>query len=531
MAATWLGLCAACATPVMAQTTGRTEKAWFIQEYRVEGAKKLPRLAVEEAVYPFLGPDRTAEDVELARASLEKAYADAGYQTVGVQIPEQTPGGVVRLLVIERPIGRLRVRDARYSQPSRLKEMAPSVAEGKVLNFNELTQDVMALNRLSERQVTPSLQAGVAPDTVDVELTVKENAPFHASAEVNNRRSADTTDLRVNASVSATNLWQRGHALNFSYQTSPQNTSEVKVFSGYYLARFEQPDWFALMVQASKQDSNVSTLGSAAVLGRGETAGVRAMITLPGPATTADGRGFVHSAHVGADFKNFDQLLQLGEPQPDGSTEIYTPIAYVPLSTGYSATWLTRKTSTELNATVTWHFRGLGDDGSGFGNNRYNADANFVYFRGDLAHTRELPAGFQAFGKIQGQISDQPLLSQEQLTGGGWGTARGYLEAEQAGDGGVFGTLELRSPSLLNRWKSLRSEWRLYVFADAGWLKIIDPLASQKNHFNFASYGVGSTVRVFDFVDGTVNAGFPQITQGETKAGDVQVTFRLGIEY
>ena len=39
----------------------------YIQEYRVEGTHQLPRLEVEEAVYPFLGPGRTTDDVEKVR--------------------------------------------------------------------------------------------------------------------------------------------------------------------------------------------------------------------------------------------------------------------------------------------------------------------------------------------------------------------------------------------------------------------------------------------------------------------------------
>src|SRR5215469_7160623 len=68
----------------------------YIQEYRVEGTHKLSELEVEEAVYPYLGPGRTTEDVEHARAALEKAYQDKGYQTVSVQIPpQQVRNGVV----------------------------------------------------------------------------------------------------------------------------------------------------------------------------------------------------------------------------------------------------------------------------------------------------------------------------------------------------------------------------------------------------------------------------------------------------
>src|SRR5262249_59196248 len=96
--------------------------------------------------------------------------------------------------------------------PSTIKENSPSLAEGSVRNFNEVTQDVIALNQWPERRVTPSLKAGVVPGTVDGDLTVNDTFPLHGSAELNNRYSANTDPLRVNASLSYNNLWQLGHS-------------------------------------------------------------------------------------------------------------------------------------------------------------------------------------------------------------------------------------------------------------------------------------------------------------------------------
>lgn len=498
----------------------------FINEYRVDGARKLSRRKIEEAVYPYLGPGRTKEDVELARASLEQAYHDEGFQTVAVQVPEQqVKGGIVHLQVVERPVGRLRVRGARYSSPKQIKAMAPSLAEGTVINFNQVPADIVALNQLPDRQVTPSLHAGVAPDTVDVDLEVKEKPPLHASAELNNRYGPNTTPLRVNASVSANNLWQAGQGAGFSFQVSPQDTSEVKVFSAYYLARFPQVDWFTLLASGTKQDSNVSTLGDTAVTGRGTNAGLRANFSLPA------GKNFSQSASVGLTYKRFDQTVKLGASGTSPATEIVTPITYYPIDANYSAMWQNKRVTTEFNAGVTFHLRGVGSNTAEFNNSRYNADANFLYFRGDLAQTRELPGGLQLYGKIQGQIADQPLLSGEQASGGGLGTVRGYLEAEAVGDNSLFGSLELRSPSLLGLITGKKGDWRFYVFSDGGWLKVNNSLPDQKNHFDFLSYGVGSRLRFTDHFDGSVTASFPQLKVGQALPHTTRVTFKAEFDY
>src|SRR5690606_24693875 len=84
-----LGLSLAVSLPFSA--SANPETTLLIREFRVQGSKQLTPLEIEEAVYPFLGPGRTAADVENARAALEKAYRDKGYQTVSVAIPVQDP--------------------------------------------------------------------------------------------------------------------------------------------------------------------------------------------------------------------------------------------------------------------------------------------------------------------------------------------------------------------------------------------------------------------------------------------------------
>ena len=84
LAAAWLTL------PLTAEETPESPAPavlgdLYIREYRVQGSKLLTAVEIGEVVYPFLGPRRTPEDIDQARAALEKAYHDKGYQTVTVQ--------------------------------------------------------------------------------------------------------------------------------------------------------------------------------------------------------------------------------------------------------------------------------------------------------------------------------------------------------------------------------------------------------------------------------------------------------------
>jgi hemolysin activation/secretion protein len=150
-----------------------------------------------------------------------------------------------------------------------------------------------------------------------------------------------------------------------------------------------------------------------------------------------------------------------------------------------------------------------------------------VYLRGDLADTHELPTGMQLYAKMQGQVSDQPLVSAEQFGGGGLGTVRGYLEGQEFGDNAVFGSVELRSPSLFNYFGNKNSDWRVYIFGDAGHLSTILPEKEQKPDYNLGSVGVGSRIRLGDHFNGSIDLGIPLISLSHSNSPDPRVTFRL----
>lgn len=493
-----------------------------ILEYRIEGVDLLNQEDMEAAVYPFLGPDKTADDVESARAALEKAYADRGFQTVAVSIPpQQVTEGVVTLAVTEGRVGRLRVKGSRYYDIEAIKAAAPSLAEGSVPDFNAVSEDIVALNQQPDRRVTPSLRAGAAPGTVDVDLTVEDTFPLHGSLELNNRYSQDTSKLRLNGNLRYDNLWQLGHSLNLGYQVAPESSKDSEVYSASYLARIPGLPGMSFLGYWVNQDSDVSTLGSMNVIGKGSIVGGRAIVALPGE------EGFFHSLSAGLDRKRFQERVKLG-----GEDAYTTPITYYPVTASWSGTWMGEGSETQANAGVTFNFRPSSSDWQEFDGKRYKSTGGFIYFRGDVAHTEDLAYGAQAWAKAQFQLSNDPLISSEQFSAGGLDTVRGYLESEVLGDNAALGSVELRSPSLTQgRGGSVINEWRFHAFADGGHLSIKEALSEQKDSFNLWSVGVGTRFRLLDYFNGSLDLGVPMITQGDTEKGHPRVHFRVWGEF
>lgn len=509
-----------------------TPQRFYIDEIRVDGADKLPQIELEEAIYPFVGPNRTADDVEKARAALEKKYHDRGYQTVNVSVPSQNvAGGTVVLKVMEAKVGRLRVKNSRFFDTEKIREKAPSLEEGALPNFNEVTKDIVALNQWPDRRVTPALRAGVTPGTVDVDLNVEDKFPLHASVEYNNRQSPNTTPTRLNATVKYENLWQLGHSLSLTYQVAPELRSDAEVYSGSYLARLT--DWTSILVYGVSSKSDVATVGGMNIVGPGQIVGGRFVMTLPAR------DDFFHSLSFGADYKNFGQTVQLGVDSFE------SPITYYPLNATYGATWQNEGALTQFNLALTVNLRGPGSGFEEWVARRFNASANFFHVNAELSHTQDLPEKFQIFGRVKTQWADSPLVSSEQFSLGGVETVRGYLESVTIGDYGVAGTVELRSPDVGSWLQSQMkdetaqgparfitfNEWRLFGFVDAGTARINDPMLDQQSRFNLWSYGVGTRFKLFNHFNGMIAYAVPMVTQGDSRKNDHRVLFNARGEF
>ena len=91
------------------------EPTFDVEAYDVDGARLIGEAEIETAVYPFLGPGQTRETRREGARGAGEGLSRQGLPVGGRGDPAQTVGdAVIRLHVIEAPIGRLRVTGSRY---------------------------------------------------------------------------------------------------------------------------------------------------------------------------------------------------------------------------------------------------------------------------------------------------------------------------------------------------------------------------------------------------------------------------------
>jgi hemolysin activation/secretion protein len=503
-----------------ASTAPDAAPTFDIWEYQVDGNALLSTRDVEAAVYPHLGPRRTMADVEAARGALQEAYQRRGFGTVLVDVPEQSvEEGLVRLRVTEAQLDRVRVTGSRYRSNKRIREALTEAKPGTVPNVNALVAEIGRLGQRSRGvELTPIMRAGRAPGTVDLEVRVEDEPPLHGDLTLNNANTLNTTELRLGANLSYSNLWQRDHSLSMQYQISPEDMDEVEVLAGTYLWRPERGNHlFAFF--AVDSNSDVVSLGDTNVVGNGQTFGGRAIFpgaAMLGPWSTT----FV----VGADYKDFADTIDVGE-----GVTLPTQVEYVNFATSATAIRRSDDATTWIDVGTGLGVRGLFNERTEFEEKRYKGEPNYFYATAGFRDERRIGQRYTLTTRLRGQLTGSRLISNEQFSLGGLSTVRGYLEAERLADYGLVGGLEMHRP-----WTSGVASIApidTYVFVDAGAAFVHDTLPDQDGDFWLASVGLGARTSLFEHIDLALQWALPLERAQDTRAGDQRVLFETRVGF
>ena len=499
-----------------------------IFEFVIEGNTVLPTEDVERAVYRFLGERRSVADIEAASAALQQVYRERGFGSVSVDFPEQrADSGLITLRVLEGRISRTRVTGSRYFSQGYILERVASAAEDSVPHFPTLQTELGTVNRTADRRVLPVLRPGREPGTTEVDLAVEDQLPLHGSVALNNHASPNTSATRLSASLRYDNLWQRDHSLGLQVVTSPEKPKEVQVLSATYSLPVGLVAQDSLSFSFTQSNSEVAAgVAGITVLGKGRIWGLRRTVTL-----ALKEREF-HILTLGADYKDFDETIEATGTPGDA-----IPIRYLPLSASYlggfsdavgAGRW-------QMGGGLSLGARGVVNREEEFRRKRYLASAGYSLLRFDLSREQPISWGNSTLrAKVDMQLSNQPLISNEQFVVGGADSVRGYLESAAAGDMGLRASLEWQTRNLAPQWvgagKWLQSA-TFNVFAEGAGVWLHNALPGQQRRFGLLAVGVGLRLKAKPGFSVALDLGVPLRDLGTTRSGDPRLHANGSFEF
>jgi hemolysin activation/secretion protein len=470
-----------------------------IVRFRIEGNTLLPPRQLEALVAPFAGPGRVYGDIQRALEAVENAYRAAGYNTVQVYVPEQElTQGVVRLLVTEGVVGKVKITGNRHFDDANVRAGLPALVEGTAPNARLLSENIQLSNDNPAKQVEVTLGVGEEEGKIDVKVAVTEENPRRFSATLDNTGTGATGQHRIGFAYQDANLFDLDHTLTMAYTTSPDAPQGVKVdiFSiAYRLPLYALGD--SIDVVAGKSSVNTPSVQATGfgLTGKGDVLALRYNHYFPR-------RGeYSSKLIVGADYKYFNTRCSINDiPQPfDPPTP---PIASCvphtsrPLSVTYVGQRQGARSALDYNVGLAYNlpfgsryaFRGAFDRYS-FIANRPVSD-NFMVLRFGGSYLTAIFTDWQLRAVLSGQYTKSGLIAGEQFGLAGSTAVRGFAERAVATDTGHLVNLEAYSPELAADL-GVPGNLRGVVFYDAarGWNN--GALPPTPNAVGIASAGIG----------------------------------------
>jgi hemolysin activation/secretion protein len=467
-----------------AQVAATASPKFEIRGFIPEGNTLLTQKVLDRAFAPFIGKDKDFGDVQRAVEALRAAYRAAGYGAVEIRLPEQElERGKVRLTVIEAKIRNIDVEGNRYFSKDNVRRGVPSLKEGSAPNSSEIARSVRLANENPAKQQTVLLRRSNLEHEIDATIRVADVNPERVSVSLDNSGNRSTGRLRLGLAYQHANMIDRDHVFSAQYITSPENFHDVSVSGvGYKLPLYAKGDSVDFLAGYSAVDSG-TVQDLFVVSGKGAIFAARYN---QGLTKWGD---LEHRLSYGLEYRAYqNSVVPVG-----GVLTLVPDITVHPFTLAYSAGLRQGQYQLSFILGISQNLPG-GSDGSDqdFKNARFMVgNARYRVFRIGGAYNRSLGADWQLRVRLDGQYTDDALVTGEQFAIGGADNVRGFNERYLSNDKGIRTNWEIYTPEFARQLGFEKNRLRFLAFYDTGTAKRNQPLPGELESGSLDSGGIG----------------------------------------
>lgn len=480
--------------PPSPPTSPNNSELIIVKQFEVLGSSIFNNQELQEITQPYLHRPISIIDLLQIRTQITQLYIDQGYITSGAYLPEQDlQTGIVQIQIIEGGIDEIKVTGLTRLQEGYIQSRI-AIATEKPLNRNRLLTalQLLQINPLIESisaNLSPSLQAGLN----NLEIKIKEAKTFSSQVSFDNSRTPSVGSERRQVQLTEANLTGLGDRLSLSYS----NTNGSNAIDASYTVPFNPHNGtisFNFGTSASNVIESPFNILDIASNSRNYELTVRQPI-----------------------FQNIAQDLALGLTLSHRQSSASLLGGSIPFpSIGSDPNGQTRVTAlrffqeyVQRSAEAVFALRSqfsLGINAFGATINSNAPDGQFLTWRGQTQYVKLLAPETLLFLRADLQLSDRPLLSQEQISIGGQDNLRGYRQDALLSDNGLLLAAEVRIPIL--RIPEISGLLQVVPFLDFGtvWNYRAN---TNPDPSSLASLGIGLRLQISDRLTMRLDVGIP----------------------
>lgn len=480
--------------------------------------------------------EKTTGDVALALGNVRKELVGKGYYLVRLIVPAygayDKDTKRLAVLVDEGRFGKLTIHfsedeDGFWFSKSQIERRFKDIKEGDTFNYLRFREKLFDANAHPDMTIDTSITVpkkfeGEGKDRrivryADIDLDVRESCPFHMVWEVNNYGMEEVEEWQTSLTAQYLNLTKHDDVLTLS--PSMSFGGELFSLAGSYML----PHYWG-RGGATTLYGGYSKLDVDEIVPRLDLEGSGYFVGLQHTENLYNDDRHLLAFSVGILWRYIEDQYTAYSTALRKRSATILPISGALSYTGKKADWFGGRNFATVQAVYNLM---NGDDK--LDEMWTDAEENYWLFRWQLARLqpifgwRDEAANqdlhqWMLFLKLEGQYTSDTLIPVEKLSLGGYNCLRGYHSRGYLGDYGVYGTVELRTPILVDSIASIFGDrtdktpidrLQFLGFVDYGWTAFNDlPSGYDDNEFIYSA-GFGVRMSVTKYTQMKCDVAFP----------------------
>ena len=496
------------------RTVGREQ----IHGIQFDGVAKNEELI--EELTPLLSDfPLTSNGAEAICSAITTYYHEHDDLRMAVTLPDQdTSDGVVQLVLSPERLGRINVKDNKYTEADSLKRWV-RLGTADPINQKTLAQDVAWMNTNPYRTVKVDYQNTDQAGITDIDLVVSDKKQWKITTGVENTGSNPIGNNRVFATING-NLFT-DHTVKFQAITSDQY-DKYQSYKGEY---------FALLPWRNTLKIAGSYSGSSYPNKDRQSFEATTRYSVPQWFSSNPWVDQI-TYEVGADFKGSNTNVFF----EDDAEPTKKQLAFIgQFIAGVNA--VRNQDSNKITADLDLVGSPLSmlphQTDADFDNLRVGARPQYLYSKLALAMEQKMFGNWKLWMQGRGQFAFADLIPSEQFSLGGYSTVRGYDEKVVGGDHAICGNLEFRTPefTVAGIWlPKFGDKLSFLSFVDGGYAWFRSEVPNTPISQGLLSVGPGVRYAVASYFTSRLDVGFP-LMKVEKSSEKPHIHFSTSLSY
>ncbi len=447
----------------------------------------------------FINKNISLADLYTIANELTVYYRNQGYILSQALVPAQKidDDGIATIQVVEGFISDINLSGVSEKQAKRIAKITQKIQKSQPLRADILERYLLILNDFGGVNFSATLAPSQTQGAADITLNITEKN-YDASFDIENRGTEIVGPERLTAQVSINNIFNAFDANNLTVVST--GNSELNYISLRNDSPIGNNGWHLVTAVTTSRSQPGGELEILEIESRGNTFSIGAEY----PFIRSRTKNLSLRSHLDI-YNNESTRLSSAENSESLSTE--DRIRSIRLGAVFDNIDSFRG----INLIDVEFSQGLDIlNASELGDSQLSRELGDPKYRKlnlYAARLQSIAPHWSLLFSLNGQYSNDNLLSAEQFGVGGKNFGGAYDSSEIIGDTGIAGRIELRfSKSLPDYWfRNIVA----YSFLDGGEIKRNAPSVGQEDRESLSSYGFGIRYRTGKYISGSLEYALP----------------------